>query len=414
MNWKFKLVWLIKIWKLKNKAKIEPFAAPVPMQLPNLKYNKKKSDRVFSLFFRFFNSVFTINTALMRFNLGLFNFNYFKVIKNINSTHWYFINANINTIDNNKRYFKKICRYRRFFVSPLHYYYSKIYRNSCRMVIKYHYFKTFKIWFKSINRSEPSIINLNNLFIYSNEILSSIIYFLKKFGVYAVFKVNKFFKNLNKNHKIFKQQKFYIINFFKNLNKNKILKQIKFKKVHFKVIFNLIKYLHNLIYYKNNKNYLQLILLNIIKKKYIKIVNFIKKKYIKNFLYLFKLYTNYNLKYKNYWNFSFRLRFKKKSRKVNIYITKQFNFIYILNNLINKYLYFIFLYWVNLFFKVNETFKIINIFIQNKKLYFAAFYSLYYQKKNNYGRNYFKNVPKLSFLPYFKPSLFILYLHKYN
>lgn len=413
MDWKFKLVWLIKIWKLKNKAKLEPLAMQLPMQLPNWKFNKKKSDRVFSLFLRFFDSVLTINTALIRFNLSLFNFNYFKFFKNINSTHWYFINANINTIDNNTKYLKKIRRYRRIFVSPTNNYYSKVYKNSCKMVIKYHYFKTFKIWFKSINRAEPGIINLNNLFIYSNEILNSIIYFFKKFGLYAFLKLNKFFKFVKNNHKKYKQQKLFILNCLYSLKK-KNKQKILLKKVNLKIFFKLIKYLSNLIFLKNNKIYLQILLLNSIKLKYINISNFIKYKYIKKFLYLFKLYTNYSLKYKNYWNFSFILRLKRKKKKVktNIFVNKQFNFIYILNNLINKYLYFIFLYWINLFFKIYETLKTINLFIKNKKLYLTSVYSLYYQKPQ--GRRFYRYLPKLRYLPYFKPCSFLLYLYNYN
>ena len=118
---------------------------------------KKKSTKTFLLFFKFFNSVLYINNILIMFNFNLFYFmnhsyKYVNVKKN-NMTNNYFINTNKNTNINllglvKKKKLKKIKtlhKYRHVFVKSFSYYVSKMLKKSCKMIIKFNFFKLLKI-----------------------------------------------------------------------------------------------------------------------------------------------------------------------------------------------------------------------------------------------------------------------------
>jgi hypothetical protein len=87
-----------------------------------------------------------------------------------------------------------------------------------------------------------------------------------------------------------------------------------------------------------------------------------------------------------------------------MFLKKQFNFIYIINTLVYKYIYFVFLYWVNLIF--TECSNTVNKQQQKKKLFLPFIYNIYHDKKR------YKIYPKICFINYFKPCTFMLYLNK--
>lgn len=114
--------------------------------IPNL--YKKKSAKIYLLFFNFFNSIYYFNNLLMNFNLNLFYF--FKTfyknikIKIISFVNYYFINTNFNIFTNKKNKIN-LNKYRRIFVNSFRRYVLKLFRKTCKMVIKFNTVKMFKI-----------------------------------------------------------------------------------------------------------------------------------------------------------------------------------------------------------------------------------------------------------------------------
>lgn len=386
-----------------------------------IKLYKKKSTKTTLLFIKFFNSV--LNNIKILYYLNLFNFNlikkFYKNIKNKNVTHFYFINTNINvlTLKKSKKKKKKLNKYRRFFVKPYTRYITQMLKKSCKMIIKFNFFKLFKTWFINKNRKNLTIINVNNIYVYCKEIFNCIFYFLRRTSLFYFLKLNNLCKFIKYKFNKLIYQKINIINFLYNVKKKLSQNKKIYKKIIFKLLLKILKYLIDKIYYKNYKIILQTLFMENINKNYIDTINFIKKKYIKKISYLFKFYTPSNIIFKNYWNFSFILNKKRKQNKIiNGVLNKQYNFIYSFNNLINKYMFFIFAYWVNFFFKEcipqAHNYNNINIIFNYNidKIFISNYCSLYYEKLKY--RTRFKRLPKWCYLSYFKPSKFLLYLNK--
>lgn len=383
---------------------------------------KKQSTKNFLLFLKFFNSVLNINKMLIMFNLNLLNFikfnNYNKNFKHKNKhiTNIYFLNTNQNTNINilpsvlkKKKKLKKLHKYRHFFVNPFSYYMSKMLKKSCKMIIKFNFFKLLKIWFININKINFKIINFNNIYIYCKEIYNCIFYFLNYTSSIYFFKLNNLTNFIKYRFKKLKNQKRGIIYFLHNLKQH-------FNKNNFdnmQLLIKIIKYIIDNVFNKANKKYIHSLFFFDLNNTYINNINYIKKKYIKKMNYLFKVYTASNIILKNYWNFSFILKTKKKRKKVKQkqQLDNQYNFIHIFNVLINKYMFFIFIYWINSFFNVcmQSTNNIISNFNNIKLFIFNNNIKLYYEKPKYRSR--FKKLPKWCFLSYYKPSVFILYLN---
>ena len=70
---------------------------------------KKKSAKIYLLFFYLFNSVFCFNKLLMKFNLNLFYFikTFYENIQRISYVDFFFINTNFNIFTLKKKYKKK-------------------------------------------------------------------------------------------------------------------------------------------------------------------------------------------------------------------------------------------------------------------------------------------------------------------
>lgn len=111
---------------------------------------KKKSAKTFLFFFKFFNTVLHFYNILMFLNLNLFICikNNYKNVKKYNITNFYFISTNINTLKRktlkSKNNYKKIKKYRRIFVKSYINYISKMLKKSCKMKIKFNFFRLLK------------------------------------------------------------------------------------------------------------------------------------------------------------------------------------------------------------------------------------------------------------------------------
>jgi hypothetical protein len=274
------------------------------------------------------------------------------------------------------------------------------------MVIKFNHYRTLKNWFIDINRYEPDTFtfNLNNILLHCREIYNCIYLFTQKFTLNFLLKFKYLLKLKKKILVKIKKHKYYINKLINILINYKKRNKHFYKSINIKIIIKILKYLFKNIYYKNFIKYFNIALFSFFKKKYINFKFTIINKFIKNIFYLFLLFTKYEIKRKNYWNFSFRMLKKRRRKKKNMFFKKQFNFIYIINTLIYKYVYFIFLYWVNLFFK--ECSNIINKGVLKKKLFLPLIYNIYYEKKR------YKTFAKICFLNYFRPCTFMLYLNK--
>ena len=257
---------------------------------------------------------------------------------------------------------------------------------------------------KNINQTKSRLINFNNIYIYSKEIYNCIFYFLNRISSFYFLKLNNLYKFLKDRFIKLKYQKFYIIKFLYKLKKN----------INLKLLIKIIKYVIDNIFNNNNKKFLQLLFFDYINKEYINIINHIQNRFINKISYLFNIYTDYNIIFKTYWNFSFILKKKKQKKyKIKFLKKKKHNFIYIFNNLINKYMFFIFIYWVNLFFKECIPQSNANLILRydNNKLPIpiALKIGLYYEKSKFRTRTRFKKLPKWCYLSYLKSSKFILY-----
>ena len=378
------------------------------------KLYKKKSAKIHLLFLNFFNSIFYFKKLLMLFNLNLFYFinmfyKKFKSIKNISFVNYYFINTNFNIYKINRK--KILIKYRHIFVNQFRRFVSNIFIKTCKMVIKFNFGRRFKLWFTNVINKHLNIVNFNNIYLYCNEIYNCIFYFLYRISFIFFIKLKnlyKFFNNILIDQKI--NIKIFIYNFKKH-------KSLKYNKKNIIIILKFLKIFSHLIYNNHSKNLIKKEFFNIISQEYCAYMFYIKNKYVNKFLYLFDMYKNYNVKIKTYWNFSFF--FKKNKNKNKTYYKKHFNFFYIINNLINKYIYFIFIHWVNLFFK--ECVSQLNFddeknYIKNNnKLPIATIYKLYYEQKKYRirGLKVWK-APKLCYLFYFKPLKFLLYFKEFK
>jgi hypothetical protein len=380
--------------------------------------------------FTFSNSIVYLNYYLMLLQNPNKLFyvlpEYIKNITNINEKIYkikpFFLNSNINYNSHvnlhmnykwrNKNNYNLLQILRNFFVYPAASHFLNVYKKNCNMVIRFNFLKSIKSWYLSINRKEPHICNINNIVLYVQNIVHCIItlskiyykiYFNNKDKILKYY--NKIFKRYNLLIKFIKKKfKFSFLPILSKKEKKIIIRKRLFLylKILIKITFYLFYYISflknfkNIYYNKIYKNFTNI-------KFYNNSVNLLINKYIKFISKFYKKYmNNYDLTKISYCNFSFLLKIKKskKKNKKNIFLNKRFNFIYIINTLIYKYIFFIFLYWINLF--LNNFNNIIST-LQNYKIKKNFFlYTLYNERKK-------KNV-KLCYLGYFQPCTFLLYL----
>jgi hypothetical protein len=93
-----------------------------------------------------------------------------------------------------------------------------------------------------------------------------------------------------------KKQKYFIVKFINILKKKKKI----FKFMHLKIIIKFIRYFIKRVYYKNFIKSFNISLFNFLKVKYMSLKFTILNKFIKNIFYIFLLFTNSNIKQKNY------------------------------------------------------------------------------------------------------------------
>lgn len=360
----------LKIIKRSNRIKKLFFKKQIEL-------NKKMSIMGFfniNLYY-FFNSIININYYLFYFHklLSKFRSLYFLYKFNIQLqlTQNFFVNLNLNSIiKNTKLYVLKTIR-EMYFWPVLEFFvisYSKM-----NIINNYYSLqKSIRTWFFDISKKEKNILNINNILIYISEIMNSIIFF------------NKFYiKDL----------------WFLYIKSKKIFNVLSFFNI--KDLFIFYTILLNKNYYRKlNKIFV------FYKKRFSKSI----KKYIINIVNIYSYYMKtYNIINKYYTKFSFQLK-KKVKEKINIFLKKRFNFIYFLNNLIHKFNYYFFLYWINVFLNFinhdNCLFNKIEKF--NTSLLLNQVYHYYYEKKRN------KTFIKTRFLSYYQPCFFLLYLNDFN
>ena len=357
--------------RIKNKHnKIKQVFLKQLLQSNNRMSNKSGYNKIYI----FFNTIINVNNYLLYFSNVLIRFNSLSFLYNNSldiKVETFLLNTNINTINVKSLFILK--KIRNIYFWPLTNYFLSTFSKMHLINNYYNLQLSLKSWFVGINKNEQYILNINNISIYLSEVINTLLYMNKSYykNLWLVYYKNKFFYDL------------YLLYFKK------------------KDLFFLYFILLNNKY--NNK-------INLFLKNYKNLFSKIINKYLVNIIKIFYYYLNtFNIVNKCYNNFSFYLKIKKIKIKKNLFFKKRFNFIYFLNNLINKFIYFIFLYWINLFFKFlyNTNYKVISL-NKNKFLLLNQVYNYYHEKRRN------RVLIKTRFLSYYKPCLFLLYLNRFN
>lgn len=257
------------------------------------------------------------------------------------------------------------------------------YRNT-KNKIKYHYFKKnliktmfYSIFFKKVlpfkfdeikfftflrslykrivKKVHNPMYNVNNLFVYIYEIFLFLFIFNK-------------WKNL-------------LFNLVSNLKLKIFSMNLQNKKFILKIKNNFIFYLKQLFLYKN-------IILDYFKKFKNKFNIFLKGKIKKN---------------KNYFSYSFNFKSLKKNIENKLGFFNKVNFMYLFNNIIYKFIFYLNMFWINIFIN-NINIKFLKYFSDLKKK--IVLFNIY---KTFHEGNKWRKTRKLNFLKFLKFNNFFLY-----